>query len=258
MTNWLVSPIFNIGLYYDGQFHINYNVIDTHKSMLIQPFCNRIIDVLTPKNLRRENVGYNCSRFVTSPQPICEDDGQEACGYCCCDGGDLTCQNGTNILSDIDDLSADEIKNKLGLSIWSTSNSKPANTEISQTPYTDFGQIDAELDSGINSYESLSSKLEWKTAKIPSLKAIEKVVLKLNNLKSIKPLDLATVAYSAQLAYEQLDFNKLSDKDKMIANKRLKVIDSKLRDVLDGRIYNSIEELNTNSMESIDFVDSID
>ena len=254
---WTVSPIFTIGLFYDGQFNVNYNLLNSKTSILTIPYCGRIIDVLTPKNLRRQsgNIGYGCNRFA---EPQIQEDTECCCLTSCCDGGDVTCSHGTIILSDIDDYSTADLKDKLGIQRFNADNENPQNVEISQAPETDFGQFDGELDSGLNSYESLSDKVNLNLTKIPSLKTIEKVALKLNNLKTIKTLDLATVAYAAQLACEKLDFNKLSKEEQLDAKKRLKVIDAKLRETLDGRIYKSTEELNMNSMESIDFVDFID
>ena len=259
LSSWYPLPILNVGLFYDGVFNINYEILSSRYDILLTDYSRRIVDVLSPKNLRRQNIGYSqiSNRFINS-----NDDGGPNIRYaedgplpCCYDGGDISYDDRMPSLSDIDDLGINRLTSLLGISRYGDTH--PKNVQISQTPYTDFGQFDAELDSGLNSYEDLNSKINFKLTKTPSLKTVEKVALKLNNLKTLKILDLATVAYGAQVAVEKLDFDSLSEKEKKEANESIKTIDSKLREVLNGRIYRSLEEINKASMESIDFSDSI-
>ena len=234
--------------------------------IILLDYSNRIVDIISPKNLTRNRGFSGRNRFIIN-HPVCvaaendtdspdiATDGEE-CDCPCDDCGDIS-YGGNVMLCDIDDLSFEEIAQRVGITWYNNNSGIASNMEINKTPYTDFNQFDGEIDSGLNSYESLNNKAMLKTMKLPSLEIIRKSAMKLNNLKIIKSLDLATIAYSAQLAYEQLDLDNLPKEEKNKALENLRVIDTRLREVLNGRIYKSSEEANMNSMESIEFKDII-
>lgn len=260
------SPALMIGLFYDGKFNINYQMLEPKFDIILLDYSNRIVDIISPKNLTRNRGFSGRNRFIIN-HPVCvaaendtdspdiATDGEE-CDCPCDDCGDIS-YGGNVMLCDIDDLSFEEIAQRVGITWYNNNSGIASNMEINKTPYTDFNQFDGEIDSGLNSYESLNNKAMLKTMKLPSLEVIRKSAMKLNNLKIIKSLDLATIAYSAQLAYEQLDLDNLPKEEKNKALENLRVIDTRLREVLNGRIYKSSEEANMNSMESIEFKDII-
>ena len=268
LNKFTTIPALVIGLFYDGKFNINYQMLNPTQNIILTDYANRIIDVISPKNLRRQHTGFSLRNRFILQGPICANDEEESvqnvvpdgeeCDMPCDDCSDIT-YGGNVRLCDMDDLSYEEICERIGLNRYGNiaHGGLPTNIEVNKTAYTDFGQFDGELDSGLDSYESLNNKVSLKLTKTPSLEAVKKAAMKLNNLKIVKALDLATVAYGAQLACEKLDYDKLSEEEKSKATEDIKTIDIKLREVLNSRIYKQAEETMMNSMESIEFKDII-